>query len=695
MRVVYAHNVNDAFYGGLNMLKRDGIRQNSRAGYVLVMPFPVVTVYEKPQQRVLFHTKRDANPFFHLFESLWMLAGWNNAHWLDQFVHDFSERFAEEDGRIHGAYGHRWLRHFDMEGGGEDRRLPNQLDTIVELLKKNPDDRRIVLTMWDPVADLGVTKKDVPCNTQAYFRVRSTLDSGVSRHPRLLDMTVCCRSNDAVWGCLAGDTLIQSPEGNLSISRLAARFSRGLKRLPVYAVDPVTGTMAIKWCTCAWKTGVKPVRELVFKDGTRLRLTSDHILYLKKLKRGVAPDPSCIIPIKAGKLTVGNRIWAPALCIKGDGGYLLFKRNILQKSAFPNLRSVHGAYDELLYGPRPAGFEIHHNDENKLNNRSSNLIRLTKSAHMALHMRQKLAALSPEERVALAKKGSLAAAAAIEAMSPAERQALYKRMSAHSSETMRSFWARISVGERKRRAKVASEAAGIVNTREALQRRGRKGLKNRWADPKQRERQAVLMRRLNAEGRTRSNHLIVEINELPPEPVYDFTVEDFHTALVGTGILAHNCYGANAVHFSVLQEYLAARIGVRIGTYYQMSNNFHVYSDMLEKLGKVEQEKDYYLSDGGAYVTEIVTVPDTFDAELRLFMGDHPMREKYNYQNKFFPEVAIPLLQANSFWKAKRRTEALEVLGRVPPCDWRLAAQLWFERRMYKAQVLQEQLHGR
>ena len=44
------------------------------------------------------------------------------------------------------------------------------------------------------------------------------------------------------------------------------------------------------------------------------------------------------------------------------------------------------------------------------------------------------------------------------------------------------------------------------------------------------------------------------------------------------------CYGANAVHFSFLLEYLARRIGCPVGTYHQVSVNWHAYVDTLEKL---------------------------------------------------------------------------------------------------------------
>ena len=111
-----------------------------------------------------------------------------------------------------GAASFRWRHHFDLEGGGAIDRLPDQLDTIVRLLKENPDDRRIVLQMWDPVSDLAVNKKDVPCNTQAYFRVRTEVGEpepggGDPLVRYILDMTVCCRSNDAVWGAYGANAV--------------------------------------------------------------------------------------------------------------------------------------------------------------------------------------------------------------------------------------------------------------------------------------------------------------------------------------------------------------------------------------------------------------------------------------------------------------------------------------------------------
>ncbi len=273
MRVINARNVNDAYAKGIQYLRTEGVKQQSRAGEVLVSPVPVTTVYSHPQERVLFNAERDANPFFHLFEALWMLSGSNDAKFLDRFVRDFSSRFAEEDGHQHGAYGYRWRYHFDLDGGGHPR-LPNQLDLVVALLKKNPDDRRVVITMWDPVADLGADQKDIPCNTHAYLRVREGM----------LDITVCCRSNDAIWGAYGANAV------HFSVLQeyLAVRIGVGIGKYyqisnNFHAYTVVLDKLASPWDNHDYET-VKPQRMIESPDD----FETDLAIFFSQMERGKA-----------------------------------------------------------------------------------------------------------------------------------------------------------------------------------------------------------------------------------------------------------------------------------------------------------------------------------------------------------------------------------------------------------------------
>lgn len=208
MRVITARNVNGAYQLASQALDAEGIwthnRNEATLGMTLEFPTPVTTVYTRPTERVLFYGRRDCNPFFHLMEGLWMLAGRRDVEWISRFNSNM-KTFSDNGTTFHGAYGHRWRNHFGQWGIGENPYMwgaIDQLDGVVDILKKDPDSRRAVLQMWDPRADLRgqENKKDVPCNTAIYFKIRRGA----------LDMTVTNRSNDMVWGCYGANAVHMS-----------------------------------------------------------------------------------------------------------------------------------------------------------------------------------------------------------------------------------------------------------------------------------------------------------------------------------------------------------------------------------------------------------------------------------------------------------------------------------------------------
>lgn len=194
VHVMRVRNVNEALAHGLELLSEVGLQKDTRNGPVCMAPGPVVTITERPMERVLFSPLRAANPFFHLMEALWMLGGRNDLPWLCQFNKRMAS-FSDDGGKTQpGAYGFRWREYFGYD----------QLAAIIEELSARPNSRRAVLSMWDgwgihTFGDLHILgdlhgaiqgSADVPCNTHCYFRVEDGK----------LHMTVCCRSNDALWG---------------------------------------------------------------------------------------------------------------------------------------------------------------------------------------------------------------------------------------------------------------------------------------------------------------------------------------------------------------------------------------------------------------------------------------------------------------------------------------------------------------
>lgn len=190
MRVLKVRNVEDALILGMKVITEEGRPRNSRNGPCRVMPTPVTTQYLNPTERVIFLPERDANPYFHFMESLWMLAGRRDVEWISQYNSKIAD-YSDDGVTFHGAYGYRW-RSVDVHMG-----ILDQLSTIANILKKNPDDRRAVLQMWDAAEDLGVEGKDFPCNLVCTFRI---VDGQ-------LDMTVFNRSNDMIWGAYGANAV--------------------------------------------------------------------------------------------------------------------------------------------------------------------------------------------------------------------------------------------------------------------------------------------------------------------------------------------------------------------------------------------------------------------------------------------------------------------------------------------------------
>ena len=184
-------DINEALYVLKEEVLENGDRVETRNGTAYEIPSPVAVTFNRPTRRVLFYKQRDANPVFHFLESIWMLAGRNDLEWIQ----NYNKRMAEysDDGEIlNGAYGNRWRNHFDQD----------QIEIACQRLIEYENDRRAVVTMWDPTFDLTDSNKgkDHPCNTHIYFSVRKNR----------LDMTVCNRSNDLIWGMCGANAVHMS-----------------------------------------------------------------------------------------------------------------------------------------------------------------------------------------------------------------------------------------------------------------------------------------------------------------------------------------------------------------------------------------------------------------------------------------------------------------------------------------------------
>ena len=175
---IEVRNVNDAYPRLCKLIMDKGVLSDSRNGEVRAAPGATLVKFRQPWERVLFNPERDANPIFHLLEAVWMLAGRNDVDFVTRFNSNMAN-FSDDGKTFNAAYGHRWRHHFGFD----------QLETVVDMLRADPNDRRAIITMWDP-ADLLKDTKDVACNLQILPRVVEDT----------LEFTTTNRSNDLIWG---------------------------------------------------------------------------------------------------------------------------------------------------------------------------------------------------------------------------------------------------------------------------------------------------------------------------------------------------------------------------------------------------------------------------------------------------------------------------------------------------------------
>lgn len=196
MITIRASNVNEAYKIGILMLKEQGVKQSSQHGDTLEMPQPVSVMYDNPRERVLFDETRDSNPFLNLFEALWIIQGRNDVEFL-KFLVGNMERYSDDGKTYYGAYGFR-MRNSDQDIKSMMFEQPmDQLECAIERLKKNPDDRQVVLTIRT-AEDMFYKGKDNPCNLMVSCKIRNGK----------LNIHVFNRSNDFVWG-MTGTNVVQ------------------------------------------------------------------------------------------------------------------------------------------------------------------------------------------------------------------------------------------------------------------------------------------------------------------------------------------------------------------------------------------------------------------------------------------------------------------------------------------------------
>jgi thymidylate synthase len=185
INAIVCESFSDCYHALNEYIVNEGVRTDSRVGPTFeTLNFK--TTILNPIYRCTISQNRNSNIFFHLAESLWVLAGRNDLEFINTFNSKIRD-YSDDSLTLHGAYGKR-LRRWSSNDTTID-----QLRKITSLLNSDPDLRRSVISLWDPALDLGNPSKDIPCNTQLVLRVKD----------EDMYLTIFNRSNDLHWGYVA------------------------------------------------------------------------------------------------------------------------------------------------------------------------------------------------------------------------------------------------------------------------------------------------------------------------------------------------------------------------------------------------------------------------------------------------------------------------------------------------------------
>ncbi|MCA9255517.1 MAG: thymidylate synthase [Phycisphaerales bacterium] len=206
----------------------EGEHKPSRTGVDTISHFAAFYSVDLANGFPLLTTKR-VNFSAVLRELLWYLSGENHIRNLRKHTKIWDD-WADEDGNLETAYGHYW-RHFPSatrDAGGEWRvREVDQIQYVIDRLKREPTSRRLVVTAWEP--GNATTSKLPPCHYTFAFHVsRGRLNCHLTQ--RSGDIALGIPFNMAAYSCL---TMMIAQEVGLE----PGRFAHSIVDAHVYAAD--------------------------------------------------------------------------------------------------------------------------------------------------------------------------------------------------------------------------------------------------------------------------------------------------------------------------------------------------------------------------------------------------------------------------------------------------------------------------
>jgi thymidylate synthase len=148
----------------LRLVLEKGRRKNDRTGVGTLSYFGAQARFDLAKGFPLLTTKRVHFKSV-LFELLWFIRGETNIRFLTDHGVTIWNEWADGNGDLGRVYGAQWCDWRTPEGGSI-----NQLQGVVDAIRKNPDSRRLIVTAWNPgeISQMALP----PCHAMFQFYVQ-------------------------------------------------------------------------------------------------------------------------------------------------------------------------------------------------------------------------------------------------------------------------------------------------------------------------------------------------------------------------------------------------------------------------------------------------------------------------------------------------------------------------------------------
>lgn len=353
------------------------------------------------------------------------------------------------------------------------------------------------------------------------------------------------------FGCLGGDTLIDTTRGRIPIKDLVGQ------RPWVYCYDHEKERIGLAHADWVGMTRQQVrVLEIELDDGTVIKATPEHPFLLRKSWTGVGAGDY----VPASELKPGTRLMPFYRCqdgrhAKDNRGWEICLKGTGQRVA------EHRFVYETFNGPIPKGHHVHHKDHDPSNNDPDNLVLMTAAEHIKHHHIGKF--VSDETKVRIAVSHAPCAG---------PDNAMWGRK--HSLETK----AVIGAKSIDRGAGRQLNGYWTADKRAELNRLT-------WADPVVRQKRIEGIRR--AALARNSNHKVVAVRDGGVMDVYNIEMPSPNHNFAAGGVIVHNC-----VH-----EHAELGINKGVGVGCMLIPDVHIHHDgyLTETIRRQRFHRNYRL----------------------------------------------------------------------------------------------------